>query len=114
MRPNPSNCALFAALVALLGSPPVVGAQERILPSSEEESPQVTGRSGTSASEGAEFLLLPVGARAVGMGGAVTGMRGAGDLVLWNPSGVARSTIFPLAGGKLRDARYYVLLGGLR
>ncbi|MGD8698460.1 MAG: PorV/PorQ family protein [Gemmatimonadales bacterium] len=62
------------------------------MPSSEDDSPQVIGRSGSSASEGAEFLLLPVGARAVGMGGAVTGMRGAGDLVLWNPSGVASLT----------------------
>jgi hypothetical protein len=89
MKPNPSSCALVAALMAILGAPAFAGAQERIVPSSEEESPQVTGRSSTSASEGAEFLLLPVGARAVGMGGAVTGMRGAGDLVLWNPSGVA-------------------------
>jgi hypothetical protein len=89
MKPNTSSFALSAALVAMLGAPALSGAQERIVPSSEEESPQITRRSSTSASEGAEFLLLPVGARAVGMGGAVTGMRGAGDLVLWNPSGVA-------------------------
>jgi hypothetical protein len=89
MKPNPSNCALFAALVALLGLPCRLGAQEKVVPSSEEEAPEIVRRSSTSASEGAEFLLLPIGARAVGMGGAVTGMRGAGDLVLWNPSGVA-------------------------
>lgn len=89
MKPNPSNRALLAALVALLGFPPPAGAQERITPSSEEDPPEILRGGGTSASEGAEFLLLPIGARAVGMGGAVTGMRGAGDLVLWNPSGVA-------------------------
>lgn len=89
MKPNRSSYALFAALAAMLGWPTIGGAQERIVPNSEDDSPQVLGRSSSSASEGAEFLLLPVGARAVGMGGAVTGMRGAGDLVLWNPSGVA-------------------------
>jgi hypothetical protein len=66
-----------------------VGAQG-VLPGSEEDVLEGTGRQGaSSASEGAEFLLLPVGARAVGMGGAVTGLRGSGDLLLWNPSGVA-------------------------
>jgi hypothetical protein len=76
-------------LVTLLGAPPPAGAQEA-LQSSGEEAPEVKQRSGASrTSEGAEFLLLPVGARAVGMGGAVTGLRGSGDLLLWNPSGVA-------------------------
>ena len=89
MKPNPSSCALFAALVAFWGFPPPGGAQERILSSGDEDPPGFTSPSSTSASEGAEFLLLPVGARAVGMGGAVTGMRGAGELLLWNPSGVA-------------------------
>jgi hypothetical protein len=89
MKPNLSNWVPFAALVALFGFPPLAGAQEKVLPSSEEDPPQIIRRTDSSASEGAEFLLLPIGARAVGMGGAVTGMRGAGDLVLWNPSGVA-------------------------
>jgi len=34
------------------------------------------------------FLLLPVGARAVGMGEAVVAQRGGSDLLWWNPSGI--------------------------
>jgi len=77
MRPSLSSSAVLAALAAL-AAPCVSTAQE---PST-----------GDAPSEGAEFLLLPVGARAVGMGGAVTGMRGVGELVLWNPAGVAAMT----------------------
>jgi hypothetical protein len=89
MRPNLSSYALVAALVTLLGAPPSAGAQG-LLPGSEEEALEVNRRTEASrTSEGAEFLLLPIGARAVGMGGAVTGLRGAGDLVLWNPAGAA-------------------------
>ncbi|NIN71335.1 MAG: PorV/PorQ family protein [Gemmatimonadetes bacterium] len=74
MRLNLSNAAALATLAALAG-PSFSAAQEP--------------PTGGAPSEGAEFLLLPVGARAVGMGGAVTGMRGIGELVLWNPAGVA-------------------------
>lgn len=35
------------------------------------------------------FLLLPVGARAVGMGEAVVAQRGGSDMFWWNPSAVA-------------------------
>lgn len=35
------------------------------------------------------FLLLPVGARAVGMAGAVAGARGGSDLLFWNAAGIA-------------------------
>ncbi|UCC85126.1 MAG: PorV/PorQ family protein [Gemmatimonadota bacterium] len=77
MRLKLSNAAALATLAAL-ASPSFSAAQEP---------PR-----GGSASEGAEFLLLPVGARAVGMGGAVTGMRGIGELVLWNPAGIASMT----------------------
>ena len=35
------------------------------------------------------FLLLPVGARAVGMGEAVVAQRGGTDMLWWNPSGLA-------------------------
>ncbi|UCC72738.1 MAG: PorV/PorQ family protein [Gemmatimonadota bacterium] len=66
MRPNLFRPAALAGLAIVFGAP-----------------------SSGQAQEGAEFLLLPVGARAVGMGGAVTGMRGIGELVLWNPAGVA-------------------------
>jgi len=34
------------------------------------------------------FLLLPVGARAVGMGEAVVAQRGGSDLLWWNPSAI--------------------------
>ena len=88
MRPNRSNLAVLASLLACLAFPPDAEAQDRILPAGEGESTSV--RSGSSGvAEGAAFLLLPVGARAVGMGGAVTGMQGSGDLLLWNPAGVA-------------------------
>jgi hypothetical protein len=35
------------------------------------------------------FLLLPVGARAVGMGEAVVAQRGGSDMLWWNPAAVA-------------------------
>ncbi|MDQ2889321.1 MAG: hypothetical protein M3R65_02050 [Gemmatimonadota bacterium] len=35
------------------------------------------------------FLLLPVGARAVGMGEAVVAQRGGSDMLWWNPAGIA-------------------------
>jgi hypothetical protein len=34
------------------------------------------------------FLLLPVGARAVGMGEAIVAQRGGSDMLWWNPSGI--------------------------
>jgi hypothetical protein len=34
------------------------------------------------------FLLLPVGARAVGMGEAVVAQRGGSDMLWWNPAGI--------------------------
>jgi hypothetical protein len=91
MRLSPSRpacLAIFGALLLATSRP--AGAQDKVLPGGEElvEGAARTG-SAAPAAEGAEFLLLPVGARAVGMGGAVTGMRGSGDLLLWNPAGVA-------------------------
>lgn len=44
------------------------------------------------ATEGGIFLLLPVGARAVGMGQAVVAERGGSEMVWWNPAGVSWST----------------------
>jgi hypothetical protein len=41
------------------------------------------------AEEGAQFLLLPVGARTVGMGGAVSALSGNPESVLWAPAGLA-------------------------
>jgi len=41
------------------------------------------------ATEGALFLLLPTGARAVGMGLAATTARGTSETVWWNPAGLS-------------------------
>ncbi len=95
MKPNRSNSLALLALAALFGGPLGAQAQDgasyRVVLQDDEETldPRPHTRSGGAASEGAEFLLLPIGARAVGMGGAVTGLRGTGELVMWNPAGVA-------------------------
>ncbi|MCC6927346.1 MAG: PorV/PorQ family protein [Gemmatimonadaceae bacterium] len=44
---------------------------------------------GGTADQAALFLLLPVSARAVGMGQAMMAASGTGDGVWWNPAGVA-------------------------
>lgn len=48
------------------------------------------GQSGLTT-EGAPFLLIPVGARALGMGQAVVADQPGSEAVWWNPSGLARS-----------------------
>jgi hypothetical protein len=45
---------------------------------------------GDAATEGALFLVLPVGARAVGMGQAVVAAVDGSEAVWWNPAGLAR------------------------
>ena len=42
--------------------------------------------------EGGAFLLLPIGARAVALGEAVTARRDATDAVWWNPAGLGAAT----------------------
>ena len=44
------------------------------------------------AEEGALFLLLPVGARSVGLGQAVVADRGGSEAVWWNPAAIGAST----------------------
>jgi hypothetical protein len=44
---------------------------------------------GGTATEGALFLLLPTGARAVGMGLAAMTIRGTSESVWWNPAGLS-------------------------
>jgi hypothetical protein len=46
---------------------------------------------GQRAEEGALFLLLPVGARSVGIGQATVAQRGSSEAVWWNPAGLAAS-----------------------
>jgi len=90
MKPNLSNALALAGLLALWGTPSAAGAQERVLPTDEQGAASSTrSEDSRRATEGAQFLLIPVGARAVGMGGAVTGMRAIGELILWNPAGIA-------------------------
>ena len=51
------------------------------------------GRAQTGlAQEGALFLLLPVGARSVGLGQAVVADRSGSELVWWNPSAIGAAT----------------------
>ena len=71
-RSSASSLSLAAALALLLGAPRPAAAQ------------------GTRAEEGALFLLVPVGARAVGMGQAVTAAEDGSESVWWNPAGLAR------------------------
>jgi hypothetical protein len=51
---------------------------------------RVSWAQGRLATEGALFLLLPVGARAVGMGQAVMGDEPGSEAVWWNPAALAR------------------------
>ena len=57
----------------------------------------VAAAQGDVATEGALFLLLPVGARAVGMGHAVVAERSGSEAVWWNPSGLARLESYEVA-----------------
>ena len=64
------------ALLALLGIP-----TRSLCPQSSDE-----------LSSGALFLLLPVGARAVGTGQAATADGGSSEAVFWNPAGLVELT----------------------
>lgn len=70
MRRRRSERCGALALAGLLIAAPVAGAQQ--------------------GSEGALFLLLPVGARSVGMGQAVSADRPGTEAVWWNPAALAR------------------------
>ena len=68
------RCSLFGfALAALVAAAPSADAQRNL------------------AEEGALFLLLPVGARSVGMGQAVVADQQGSEAVWWNPSAIAHS-----------------------
>lgn len=72
MRPRRSRARATVALLALVAT---------------TASAQPSGLT----TEGAPFLLLPVGARAVGMGQAVVADQFGTEALWWNPAGVARS-----------------------
>lgn len=54
--------------------------------------PEVSRAQTGLAQEGALFLLLPVGARSVGLGQAVVADRSGSELVWWNPSAIGAAT----------------------
>jgi hypothetical protein len=60
-------------------------------------SPGAAGGQSDVATEGALFLLLPVGARSVGLGHAVAAERSGSESVWWNPSGLARLESYEVA-----------------
>ena len=51
-----------------------------------------------SSVEGAVFLLLPIGARAVATGGAVSAAGRGSENVWWNPATIARDTVRVVLG----------------
>lgn len=55
-------------------------------------SPRAAAAQGAVAQEGALFLLAPIGARAVGMGQAVSASDLGSEAIWWNPAGLARLT----------------------
>jgi hypothetical protein len=79
-RPRSKGALAIAVAAALLAPWPAV----------------VCAQSGV-ATEGALFLLLPVGGRAVGMGHAVVAERSGSESVWWNPSGLARLESYEVA-----------------
>ena len=69
----------------------------------------------SSAAETATFLLVPVGARSVGLGGAVSSARGDMEGSLWNPASIAglEGSALYLMGGEDFAASSRVLGGVL-
>lgn len=47
--------------------------------------------------QGASFLLLPVGARALSLGGAASNLASSTESIFWNPSAAARDTVGEVA-----------------
>lgn len=62
---------------------------------------------------GALFLEFPVGARAVGMGGAAIADGGSGEAAFWNPAGLAdlSASSFELHTAALTAGRSHALMG---
>jgi len=57
----------------------------------------LAGAQGTSGTDAGVFLLLPIGAEAVGMGQAVVAAEGGSEAVWWNPAGIAAQKKHELA-----------------
>lgn len=82
MRRSPSEWVGPLALTACVLGAAATEARAQDLPTGD----RLGGGAGT---EGAEFLLIPMGPRAVAMGRAVTATRGDVESTLWNPAGLA-------------------------
>lgn len=96
MKPRLFSLAL-AALCALAPAPSAA----------QDSSSGTTLRTESSTRETARFLLTPIGARTVGLAGAVTASRGDVEGVLWNPAsaaGVERATAYILAANDFGTA----------
>jgi hypothetical protein len=78
MRQSLSRGGLFALLILVFASPALAqsGAGQDL-------------RSSSSTAESARFLLVPIGARMVGMGGTFAASRADMEGVLWNPASIA-------------------------
>ena len=89
MRPRLPRPSALIGLLALLGIPWVAYGQDAVSVSGSAGNRNAGAQTDGAGIEGAEFLLLPTGARTTGMGGAVTAIRGSGESVLWSPAGIA-------------------------
>jgi hypothetical protein len=79
MRPSPTELRLVALALAALVTGPGLGA-------ARAQTGDVERQDRASTAEAATFLLVPLGARSVGMGGAAVAARGDVEGVLWNPA----------------------------
>lgn len=82
MRRSPSDPLRALTLSACVLAAGVAELRAQDLPPGEPSA-------GSPGTEGAEFLLIPMGARAVGMGRVGTATRGDVEATLWNPAGLA-------------------------
>ncbi len=88
MRRNPSSPLTLLAALAAISVPAHLLGQGHLREPTRTQFEQPS-TSTSEATEGADFLLLPTGARAAALGGAVTALRGSGDAPLWSPAGLA-------------------------
>lgn len=101
-QPSPRRCPLFrsgrpgrgASVVLVVTLAAALAAPARA------QSPSRDAQDSGSSNEGALFLLLPVGAKAVALGRAMTALAGA-ESVWWNPAGLA----------EVREGRFLVYRG---
>lgn len=89
MKPNLFFTPLLTGLLAMFWNPLAGFGQDAVSATAGAGNRNGGLQIDGAGTEGAEFLLLPTGARTTGMGGAVTAIRGSGESVLWSPAGLA-------------------------